>query len=63
MKEESELETVEYKYKCSKCGYEWKRKILRHMGSSSECPKCGTFNPPIARRYYFEKEFTSFREL
>jgi DNA-directed RNA polymerase subunit RPC12/RpoP len=62
MGEESGLEIILYKYKCAKCGFEWEREIPKHMGSSAECPKCGVFNPPVARRYAFEKEFTSFRK-
>lgn len=61
LSEESSIEMVEYRYACAKCGYEWEKKMPKHMGSSVECPKCGTFNPPIARKYSFEKEFTQFR--
>lgn len=61
MGEEVELETIIYRYKCAKCGHEWEKKMPKHMGSSVECPKCGAFNPPIARKYTFEKEFSSFR--
>lgn len=61
MSEDMSVEQVEYKYKCAKCGHEWTQVMQKHMGSSIECPKCGVYNPPQARRYLFEKEFTSFR--